>query len=67
MEQRSPRVRWLIIFLVAVVWTGAILIRLSYLQLFRYSDYLSKAQHQQQRIRETTPKRGTIFDRNGHE
>ena len=67
MEQRSPRVRWLIIFLVAVAWTGAILIRLSYLQLFRYSDYLSKAQHQQQRIRETTPKRGTIFDRNGHE
>ena len=41
--------------------------RLGYLQLFRYSDYLAKAQRQQLRVRETTPKRGSIFDRNGHE
>ncbi len=67
MEQRSPRVRWFVVFLVAVIWMGAIFARVTYLQLFRYSEYLSKAQRQQQRIRETRPKRGSIYDRNGHE
>ena len=45
----------------------AVLARLGYLQLFRYSDYLAKAQHQQQRIFEINPKRGTIYDRKGRE
>jgi cell division protein FtsI (penicillin-binding protein 3) len=45
----------------------AVLARLGYLQLFRYSDYLTKAQHQQQRIFEISPKRGTIYDRKGRE
>ncbi|HEY4739807.1 MAG TPA: penicillin-binding protein [Candidatus Acidoferrales bacterium] len=67
MEQRSPRVRWFVVFLLAVIWMGAIVARVTYLQLFRYSEYLSKAQRQQQRIRETRPKRGSIYDRNGHE
>jgi cell division protein FtsI (penicillin-binding protein 3) len=65
MEQRSPRIRWFVVFLLAVLWMGAIFARVTYLQLFRYSEYLSKAQ--QQRIRETRPKRGSIYDRNGHE
>ncbi|MFZ0909978.1 MAG: penicillin-binding transpeptidase domain-containing protein [Candidatus Acidiferrales bacterium] len=67
MDQRSPRIRWFVVFLLAVVWMGAIFARVTYLQLFRYSEYLSKAQRQQQRIRETRPKRGSIYDRNGHE
>jgi cell division protein FtsI (penicillin-binding protein 3) len=67
MEQRSPRARWVVIFLLAVVWMGAVLARVTYLQLFRYSEYLSKAQRQQMRIRETRPKRGSIYDRNGRE
>ena len=67
MEPRNPRVRWLVVFVLAVVWMGAVFARLGYLQLFRYSEYLSKAQRQQLRVRETTPKRGSIFDRNGHE
>jgi cell division protein FtsI (penicillin-binding protein 3) len=67
MEQRSPRIRWFVVFLLAVLWMGAIFARVTYLQLFRYSEYLSKAQRQQQRIRETRPKRGSIYDRNGHE
>ena len=50
MEQRSPRLRWLVVWVVAVVWMGAVLARLSYLQLFCYSEYFAKAQHQQQRI-----------------
>lgn len=67
MEQRNPRVRWFVVFILAVVWMGAVFARLGYLQLFRYSEYLSKAQRQQLRVHETTPKRGSIFDRNGHE
>ncbi len=67
MESRNPRVRWLVVFVLALVWMGAVFARLGYLQLFRYSDYLARAQRQQLRVRETTPKRGSIFDRNGHE
>ena len=67
MEQRSPRLRWLVVWVVAVVWMGAVLARLSYLQLFCYSDYFAKAQHQQQRIFEISPMRGVIYDRKGRE
>jgi cell division protein FtsI (penicillin-binding protein 3) len=41
--------------------------RLSFLQLFSYSEYLAKAQRQQQRIFEISPMRGTIYDRKGRE
>src|SRR5579864_6146234 len=65
MEQRNPRLRWLVVWVLAVVWMVAVLARLSYLQLFCYSEYLAKAQHQQQRIFEISPKRGAIYDRKG--
>ncbi len=67
MEQRNPRLRWLVIWVLAIVWMGVVVGRLSYLQLFSYSEYLAKAQRQQQRIFEISPMRGTIYDRNGHE
>src|SRR5271156_4033629 len=67
MEQRSPRLRWLVVWVVAVIWMGAVLARLSYLQLFCYSEYFAKAQHQQQRIFEISPMRGVIYDRKGRE
>jgi cell division protein FtsI/penicillin-binding protein 2 len=41
--------------------------RLSYLQLFCYGEYFTKAQHQQQRVFEISPKRGVIYDRRGRE
>jgi cell division protein FtsI (penicillin-binding protein 3) len=40
--------------------------RLGYLQLFLHSEYLAKAQRQQQHVIEITPKRGAIYDRNMH-
>src|SRR5258707_7306021 len=40
--------------------------RLGYLQLIRHSEYLAKAQRQQQHVIEITPKRGAIYDRNMH-
>ena len=67
MEQRNPRLRWLIVWVVAVVWMAAVMGRLAYVQLFCYSEYLAKAQRQQERIFEISPKRGTIFDRKGRE
>src|SRR6202522_2663008 len=67
MEQRNPRLRWLIVWVVAAIWMGAVLARLGYLQLFCYSDYFAKAQHQQQRTFEISPMRGQICDRKGSE
>jgi cell division protein FtsI (penicillin-binding protein 3) len=67
MEQRNPRLRWLVVWVLAVVWMAVVVARLSYLQLFCYSEYFAKAQHQQQRIFEISPKRGTIYDRKWRE
>ena len=51
---------------IVVLWMGAALFRLAYLQLFCYSDYLSRAERQQQRIVEVSPRRGILYDRNFH-
>ena len=67
MEQRNPRLRWLIVWGVAAIWMGAVLARLGYLQLFCYSEYFAKAQHQQQRTYEISPMRGDIYDRKGRQ
>jgi cell division protein FtsI (penicillin-binding protein 3) len=67
MEQRSPRLRWLVVWVLAVVWMAAVLARLGYLQLFCYSEYFARAQRQQQRSFEISPKRGQILDRKGRE
>jgi len=68
MQQRSSaRLRWLVVWVAAVVWMGAVLARLSYLQLFCYSEYFAKAQRQQQHVFEISPMRGVIYDRKGRE
>jgi len=56
----------LIVVGVALLWATAVFGRLGYLQLYRHRDYLLRAQHQQQRIIEISPKRGAIYDRNMH-
>ena len=67
MEQRNPRLRWLVVWVLAVVWIAVVIGRLGYLQLFSYSDYLARARRQQQRIFEISPMRGPIYDRKGRE
>jgi cell division protein FtsI (penicillin-binding protein 3) len=67
MEQRNQRGRWVVVWILAVVWIAIVLARLSYLQLFSYGEYLAKAQRQQQRVFEISPMRGTIYDRKGRE
>jgi cell division protein FtsI (penicillin-binding protein 3) len=49
------------------LWCGVIGLRLLYLQIFRYGDFEQRAQHQQQRAIDVSPKRGIIYDRAGHE
>jgi len=49
---------------VALLWATAVFGRLSFLQLIKHGEYLARAQRQQQRTIEITPKRGIIYDRN---
>src|SRR5258707_1895393 len=58
--------RLLIVACLAVFWLSCVFGRLGYLQLFRHSEYMARAQRQQKRVIEITPKRGAIYDRNMH-
>ena len=64
MQQDRVHVRLLILAGVALLWMTAVFGRVGYLQLFRHSEYLTRASRQQRRIIEITPKRGAIYDRN---
>jgi cell division protein FtsI (penicillin-binding protein 3) len=55
-----------VVVCLTILLFAAVLGRLGYLQLFRHSEYLAKAQRQQQHVIEITPKRGAIYDRNMH-
>ena len=61
---RSAASRLLIVAVVAMLWMLAVGGRLAYLQLIRHGEYMTRAQRQQQRIIEISPKRGAIYDRN---
>ena len=52
---------------VLILWCSAICLRLIYLQIFRYGSFEQRAQHQQQRTVEVSPRRGIIYDRAGRE
>src|SRR6267154_1076625 len=58
--------RLLIVACLALLWMTAVFGRLGYLQLFLHSEFMARAQRQQQRVIEITPKRGAIYDRNMH-
>jgi cell division protein FtsI (penicillin-binding protein 3) len=64
MEQEKVHVRLLIIAGIALFWMAAILGRVTYLQLFCHSEYLSRAARQQRKRIDIAPKRGVIYDRN---
>jgi cell division protein FtsI/penicillin-binding protein 2 len=66
MDLRSSRTRIIFVAALAAIWTGAVFGRLAYLQLFRYSEYYSRAQHQQRLIVDVGASRAEIFDRNLH-
>jgi len=64
MDSRGSLARLIVVAAFFALWTGAAVTRLAYLQLFRYSDFLARAERQQQRFVEISPKRADIFDRN---
>lgn len=66
MREEKVHVRLVIVAGVALLWMTAVFARLGYLQFVRHSDFLARAQRQQQRTIEITPKRGAIYDRNMH-
>jgi len=67
MAQSSSRLRLVVVFGFAFLWIFIVVARLSYLQLYRYKEYLERARRQQERIIEVSPMRGPIYDRNGRE
>ena len=50
-----------------LLWALAITSRLVWLQIIRHSDYVERAQKQQQRTFEVSPRRGVLYDRNMRE
>jgi cell division protein FtsI (penicillin-binding protein 3) len=61
--QSAQRLRWLLWAMLG--WTGAIFVRLVWLQVVHHDDLLKLAQQQQQKLVEIPALRGTIFDRTG--
>jgi cell division protein FtsI (penicillin-binding protein 3) len=57
---------WLICSFFAL-WAAAITVRLFWLQVVHHSDYIERAQKQQQRTFEVAPRRGILYDRNMRE
>jgi cell division protein FtsI/penicillin-binding protein 2 len=56
--------RFWLVCLFFLLWALAITGRLIWLQLIRHSDYVERAQKQQQRTFEVAPRRGVLYDRN---
>ena len=63
----SPRTRIIFLGVLALLWLGLIQARLIELQVVRHPELAQRAQRQQQRTLEVTPKRGVIYDRQGRE
>jgi len=59
--------RFWLVCLFFLLWALAITSRLFWLQLIRHSDYVERAQKQQQRTFEVAPRRGILYDRNMRE
>jgi cell division protein FtsI (penicillin-binding protein 3) len=59
---RKVRFAWVAIFFCA--WVGLIGVRLTWLQVVRHSEWVDKAQKQQQKTFDVAPRRGVLYDRN---
>ncbi|MGC9159217.1 MAG: penicillin-binding protein [Terracidiphilus sp.] len=66
----APRVlplklgRFWLICLFFLVWAGAIVFRLFWLQVLHHQEYVARAARQQDRTFEVAPRRGELYDRN---
>jgi cell division protein FtsI (penicillin-binding protein 3) len=59
---RKVRFAWVAIFF--CLWVGLIGVRLTWLQVARHSEWVDKAQKQQQHTFDVAPRRGVLYDRN---
>ena len=59
--------RFWLVCLFFLFWAFAITVRLFWLQVIHKSEYIEKAQKQQQRTFEVAPRRGVLYDRNMRE
>jgi cell division protein FtsI (penicillin-binding protein 3) len=58
------RARFWLVCLFFLTWAILICVRLFWLQVVRHSEYVERAQKQQQRTFEVAPRRGVLYDRN---
>lgn len=61
------RLRFFLLAIVFASWAFIILVRLFWLQVASYGDYVEIAARQQQRTFEVAPRRGMLYDRNMRE
>jgi cell division protein FtsI (penicillin-binding protein 3) len=59
-----PRLRFVTLIAILLVWVAIIAARLIWLQVFRHSEYAEREFRQQERTFEIAPRRGVIYDRN---
>ena len=62
--QSLPRLRYWLVCLGLLVWATLIVSRLFLLQVVRHSEFVEKAQKQQQYTFKVAPRRGVLYDRN---
>ncbi|MFQ5816336.1 MAG: penicillin-binding protein [Terriglobia bacterium] len=67
MAAATSRARVIGLGVVAFLWLGLILTRLVELQVHRHGEFAGRAERQQQRSTTVTPRRGSLYDRNGRE
>ncbi len=58
-----PRLRFVILIAILLVWVAIIAARLLWLQVFRHSEYAERELRQQQRTFQIAPRRGVLYDR----
>lgn len=59
-----PRLRFVALIAVLIVWVVIIAARLVWLQVFRHADYAQRELRQQSRSFQIAPRRGVLYDRN---
>ncbi|MGC2512614.1 MAG: penicillin-binding protein [Acidobacteriaceae bacterium] len=58
-----PRLRFVTLIGILLVWVGLIAARLVWLQVFRHAEYASREFRQQDRTFQIAPRRGMLYDR----
>src|SRR3989442_14119490 len=66
-KDKSLARRIYILIAVMGIWGAAIGTRLYFLHVLHSADYRQRAERQQQRMLDVSPRRGIIYDRNGNE